>query len=312
MSSTNQITNNILMVRPANFGFNAETAQNNAFQTNDGSLTPEQISKTAKDEFDNLVKNLRDAGVNVIVIEDTDEPVKSDAVFPNNWISFHADGRIITYPMFSPIRRQERRDDVIESLKEQFDIKDRIQMETAEAQDIFLEGTGSMIFDRPNKIVYACISVRTNPSLLEEFCRLTGYKQVAFGSFDQNGLEIYHTNVMMAVGEDFAVICLDSITDIKERNHVTETLESTGKEIIDISLDQMNAFAGNMLQVKNGQGDTFLVMSETAFNSLTESQINRIKKYTQIIHSPIPVIETYGGGSVRCMMAEVFLPPKVG
>lgn len=311
MNPASQITNNILMVRPANFGFNAETAENNAFQSNDGSMTPEDIKLKAIEEFDNHVDNLRKQGINVIVFQDTEEPVKSDAVFPNNWISFHSDGKLITYPMFSSIRRNERREDIVDLLKEDFMISDRIQMESAEAQGIYLEGTGSMIFDRPNKIVYACLSVRTNPSLLEEFCSITGYKKVAFGAFDQNGTEIYHTNVMMALGEDFAVICLDSITDKKERTFVTETLQATDKEIIDISLDQINAFAGNMLQVKNAKGDSFLVMSTTAFNSLNEQQINRIQQHTNILHSPIPVIEAYGGGSVRCMMAEVFLPPKV-
>ncbi len=312
MSSTSQITNNILMVRPANFGFNAETAENNAFQNNDGSMSSEEIRQKAIEEFDILVGNLRDNGINVTVIQDTDDPVKSDAVFPNNWISFHQDGKIITYPMFSPIRRAERREDIIQRLEENFQVSERFHMESAEAQNIYLEGTGSMILDRQNKIVYACLSVRTNPSLLDEFCSLTGYKKVAFGSFDQNGQEIYHTNVMMALGETFAVICLDSITDKKEKSFVAETLEATGKEIIEISLEQMNAFAGNMLQVKNAREKTFLVMSATAYNSLSEQQIKRIEQHTNILYSAIPVIETYGGGSVRCMMAEVFLPSKKG
>lgn len=310
MRTTKQITHNILMVRPAHFGFNAETAANNAFQTNDGRLSSEDISTKAIEEFDRLVNHLISNGVHVIVIQDTDMPVKSDAVFPNNWVSFHQDGKVITYPMFSPIRRQERREEIIEALSEKFLITDRLHMESAEDQEVFLEGTGSMILDRVNKIVYACLSIRTDSKLLDEFCEKTGYKKVAFGAFDAKGMEIYHTNVMMALGTDFAVICLDSIRDKKERSLVTETLESTGKEIIDISLEQMNAFAGNMLQVKNDRDGTFLVMSDTAFNALTESQLKRIEKYTQIIHSPIPVIETYGGGSVRCMMAEVFLPER--
>lgn len=296
------------MVRPAHFGFNAETAANNAFQTNDGRLSSEEISIKAIEEFDRLVNHLSSNGINVIVIQDTDIPVKSDAVFPNNWVSFHQDGKVITYPMFSPIRRQERREEIIETLAKKFLITNRLHMESAEDREVFLEGTGSMILDRVNKIVYACLSIRTDLQLLDEFCEKTGYKKVTFGAFDANGLEIYHTNVMMALGTDFAVICLDSIRGKKERSLVTETLESTGKEIIDISLEQMNAFAGNMLQVKNDREDTFLVMSDTAFNALTESQLKRIEHYTQIIHSPIPVIETYGGGSVRCMMAEVFLP----
>lgn len=275
-------------------------------------MSSEEIRQKAIEEFDSLVGNLRDNGINVTVIQDTDDPVKSDAVFPNNWISFHQDGKIITYPMFSPIRRAERREDIIQRLEENFQVSERFHMESAEAQNIYLEGTGSMILDRQNKIVYACLSVRTNPSLLDEFCSLAGYKKVAFGSFDQNGQEIYHTNVMMALGETFAVICLDSITDKKEKSFVTETLEATGKEIIEISLEQMNAFAGNMLQVKNAREKTFLVMSATAYNSLSEQQIKRIEQHTNILYSAIPVIETYGGGSVRCMMAEVFLPSKKG
>jgi hypothetical protein len=311
MSSANQITNNILMVRPANFGFNAETAENNAFQTNDGRLSVEEIKSKAIEEFDTLVTKLRNKGVNVIVIQDTESPVKSDAVFPNNWISFHEDGKVITYPMFSPIRRAERREEIIKSLENTFEITERFHMESAETHEIFLEGTGSMIFDRQNEIVYACLSARTNPSLLDEFCRLTGYKKVAFGSFDQNGAQVYHTNVMMSLGETFAVICLDSITDKIERSHVSETLEASGKEIIEISMEQMNAFAGNMLQVKSDKEGSFLVMSATAYNSLSEQQIRKIEQHTKILYSAIPVIETYGGGSVRCMMAEVFLPPKI-
>lgn len=310
MSSANQITNNILMVRPAHFGFNEETAANNAFQSNDGSLNAMEIQTKAQEEFDNLVKNLRDKGVNVIVVEDTDSPVKSDAVFPNNWVSFHQDGRVFTYPMFSPIRRQERREDVIDDLRADFEVTERLHMEGHEAEEVFLEGTGSMIFDRVNKIVYACLSKRTDENLLDEFCELSGYKKVAFTSVDENGLEIYHTNVMMAVGKDFAIICLDTIKDNNERSFVVETLESTGKEVIEISLAQMNSFAGNMLQVKGAENSTYLVMSAAAYNSLTQEQINNIEKHTEILYSPIPVIETYGGGSVRCMMAEVFLPKK--
>jgi hypothetical protein len=310
MTILNQITNNILMVRPAHFGFNEETAANNAFQTNDGSLSSLEIQSKAKEEFDFLVQKLRKKGVNIIVIEDTDSPVKSDAVFPNNWVSFHQDGKVFTYPMFSPIRRQERREDIIETLGSTFDITERLYMEGYEAEDVFLEGTGSMIFDRTNKIVYACLSIRTEESLLDEFCRVSGFKKVVFNSTDANGLEVYHTNVMMALGERFVIICLDSINKTSEKRFVVETLESTGKEVIEINMEQMNSFAGNMLQVRNDTGDTFLVMSDAAFNSLEENQIKKIESYTEILHTPIPVIETYGGGSVRCMMAEVFLPKK--
>ena len=305
---TAQITDSILMVRPANFGFNEQTAENNAFQTNDQSLSSADISQKAIEEFDNFVTLLRSNGIQVVVANDTDSPVKPDAIFPNNWITFHDDASIVTYPMNAPVRRLERSEAIINQIKQEFSIKNRHALENSESENIFLEGTGSMIIDRPNQIVYACIGPRTDEQLLDKFCELYDYQAVTFKAVDGNGQDIYHTNVLMALGEEFVVICLDTITDLDDRNNVIEILESTEKEIIEISLEQMMAFAGNMLQVKNKEGKTFLVMSEQAFKSLDSDQIEQIEQYTTPLPVPIYTIEKYGGGSARCMMAEIFLP----
>ena len=308
MTKTFQTADTLMMVRPANFGFNEQTASNNAFQTNDTSRPASEIQQLAVQEFDAFVEKLREAGVNVLVVEDTAEPVKADTIFPNNWVTFHQDGHLITYPMYAPVRRLERREDVLERLSAHYTFSKRIHLEDYERENRFLEGTGSMILDRPNKIVYACLSPRTDKDLLHEYCAIIGYEMVAFTALDANGQEIYHTNVMMALGEAFVVICLDTLHDPSERRTLMNKFAATGKEVIEITLDQMLHFAGNMLQVRNQAGDTFLVMSEQAFKSLTPAQIVLIEKHTNILYSPIPTIETYGGGSARCMMAEVFLP----
>ncbi len=305
-----QTTNHILMVRPANFGFNEQTAESNAFQTNDTSLSQAQISEKATTEFDGFVAQLREVSVNVIVGEDSPLPVKHDAIFPNNWVTFHEDGTVITYPMYAPMRRLERQEHILKQIENQFVMSKRFHLEKAEANNLFLEGTGSMIFDRPNKLVYACISPRTDVDILNEFCEITGYKPVVFTSVDGSNQEIYHTNVMMAIGETFCVICLDTIQDINERDTVETSLVETNKEIIEITIEQMLNFAGNMLQVRNANDETFLVMSEQAYKSLTNNQLEKIKAHTNIISVPIYTIETYGGGSARCMMAEVFLQEK--
>ncbi len=305
-----QTTSNILMVRPSNFGFNEETAQNNAFQTKDESLSQEQISEKARVEFDNFVEILRGQGVNVVVAEDSGTPVKPDAVFPNNWVTMHADGTMILYPMFAQARRLERDENIIQLIENQFVVKTKVHLEQYESVEKYLEGTGSMILDRANEIVYACLSVRTNLALLDELCDILHYKRVAFNAVDGNGKAIYHTNVMMALGESFVVICLETIRDEAERLNLIKLFELTNKEIIEISLAQMMLFAGNMLQVRNDKGDTFLVMSDQAYNSLNTAQINHIQRHTHIIFSDIKTIETYGGGSARCMMAEIFLDKK--
>ncbi len=305
-----QTTNHILMVRPANFGFNEQTAESNAFQTNDTSLSQKEISKKAITEFDAFVEKLQAVGVNVIVAEDSAEPVKHDAIFPNNWVTFHEDGKVITYPMYAPMRRLERQPSILQQIENEFVVKSIFRMEEAESEGFFLEGTGSMILDRPQKIVYACLSPRTDEVMLDKFCTITGFTKVVFTSVDGKGQEIYHTNVMMALGETFAVICLDTIPNQEERNNVVQALTHSNKKIIEISQAQVLSFAGNMLQVKGTNDTPYLVMSQQAYQSLSTSQIQEIESHTNILAVPIPIIETYGGGSVRCMMAEVFLQEK--
>ncbi|MCR9289238.1 MAG: arginine deiminase-related protein [Bacteroidetes bacterium] len=305
-----QTTSNLFMVRPANFGYNLETAENNSFQVNDQSLSVNKIKDLAKIEFDNFVKKLTSNGINVIIGHEPDEPIKTDSVFPNNWVSFHENGTIITYPMFAPTRRIERSEGFLTQIAEQFEVQKRIRFEQYEAENLFLEGTGSMIFDRENRIVYACLSPRTNKQLLDEFCEWADYESAVFHAVDSNDEDIYHTNVMMAVGETFVVICLESIKDKQDLINLKALFAKTKKEIIDISMSQVEAFAGNMLQVRNKDNKTFLVMSEQAFDSLTQSQIGQIENHTTILYSAIPTIEKYGGGSARCMMAEVFLKEK--
>jgi hypothetical protein len=305
-----QITSHIMMVRPANFGYNEETAANNAFQTKETTLTNLEIKNKAVLEFDGLVQKLMDAGVNIYLIEDIPSPVNPDAVFPNNWVSFHENGTVITYPMFAPVRRNERREEILEKIREDFEIIKRLYFEYGEKKNKFLEGTGSMVIDRQNQIVYACRSVRTNEEMLDHFCEELDVEEVLFDAVDENGMPIYHTNVMMALGETFVVICLDTIRDINERHELLERFEETDKEVIEISLEQMSAFAGNMLQVRNNAGESILVMSQQAFESLDEEQIEQIESHTQILYSDISTIEKFGGGSARCMIAEIFLPVK--
>jgi hypothetical protein len=305
-----QTTNHILMVRPANFGFNEETAESNAFQTNDTSKTATQIKTEAVAEFDAFVAQLRSVGVNVIVAEDSVVPAKADAIFPNNWVSFHHDGTVITYPMYAPVRRLERQESILELIDSQFITTNRVHLEESEAENLFLEGTGSMIFDRPNKIVYACISPRTDEDILDRFCEATDFEKVVFTSTDGAGKQIYHTNVMMALGETFCVICLDTIEDETERAEVIQSLADTDKEIIEITMEQVLNFAGNMLQVRGENDEHYLVMSQQAYDSLEPEQIELLEEHTNILAVPIETIETYGGGSVRCMMAEVFLKQK--
>ncbi|MBK8700294.1 MAG: amidinotransferase [Saprospiraceae bacterium] len=303
-----QTTPHILMIRPKHFGFNEETAKNNSFQQNDGSKSGQSIADEAVREFDQFAEKLTAHGIDVVVIEDTDEPVKPDAVFPNNWVSFHEDGMVLTYPMYSSNRRVERRPDIINALAARFKVKKDYTLEHYEEENIFLEGTGSLILDRINKIAYANLSPRTDLRLFDKWCVLTGYQKVHFLARDRNGNDIYHTNVMMALGDQFCVICLECITESPEKDRLLDILTATGKEVIDISLAQVESFAGNMLQVENLSGKKYLVMSATAYKSLTEVQIHKIKNYTDILTAEIPVIEKYGGGSVRCMMAEIFLP----
>lgn len=307
-----QITDAVLMVRPRHFGFNPETASNNSFQKNAGNLSQQQISERAIQEFDGLVKKLREAGIRVEVMEDSEQPIKTDAVFPNNWFTTHENGELITYPMFSPIRRPERQDGFIAALRERYDLQKWVHLEDRELEGRFLEGTGSMILDRENRLVYACRSIRTDEGLLDEFCRWMGYEAVLFDAYNQEGIPIYHTNVMMALGTTYVVICLDTVRNEEQRLLLTDCFSRTGKEVISISLSQMNAFAGNMLQLQDKHGAaSYLVMSERAYFALLPEQIDRILRHSQIIYSPLHTIETYGGGSARCMIAEIFLKEKV-
>lgn len=302
-----QTTSNLLMIKPVRFDFNAETAVNNSFQQ---ASADQQVSEKAAAEFDRFVSVLSNAGIRVTVVEDTPEPHTPDSVFPNNWISFHTDGTIFLYPMFAVNRRLERKPHVLSAIDEKFRVENTIDLSAYEQQQLFLEGTGSMVLDRENKIAYACLSPRTDIQVLNDWCNKAGFRPVAFTSVDSKGDPIYHTNVMMCIADRFAVICLDSIPDETEKRSVIETLQDTKKEIIEISFDQMNHFAGNMLQVQNTSGERYLVMSSQAYNSLTAEQIKRIEHYNPILHSDITTIETNGGGSARCMMAEVFLSEK--
>jgi hypothetical protein len=307
-----QLTNHIMMIRPTNFGFNDQTATNNAFQSTDTIKDPEQLKEVAKQEFDQMVSLFRSKGIDVLVIEDTTSPIKPDAVFPNNWISFHENGTLITYPMYAPNRRIERREDIIQAIEKKFEIKNRYSFEfyEDETEPLFLEGTGSMIFDRPNGIVYACLSERTDATLIDKFNVLMGTQSVVFRSLDRKGGEVYHTNVMMALGDDFVVICMDSIPNENSKQVLKETFAKTGKEIIEISMHQMESFAGNMLEVRGKDDQRFLCMSQTAYDSLTELQKSKLAKHTNLLSVSIPNIEKFGGGSVRCMMAEIFLPVR--
>lgn len=298
-----QSAKNILLIRPANFGFNPETTGSNAFQ-HETDFEEQKILS----EFDDAAEKLKKAGVNVFVFDDTPEPLKPDAVFPNNWISFHADGKIVLYPMLAASRRAERRNDIVERLKERFKISGVLDLSRHEADGKFLEGTGSIVFDHENRRAYACLSPRTDKKLFVEVCEYLGSKPIYFRAVDENGKEIYHTNVMMCIGEKFAVICLESITDQSERELVTSSLTETGHQIIDISFEQMNKFAGNMLALQ-ANDKNIVALSKSAFESLNATQKSELEKYCEPLPLSIETIETVGGGSARCMIAEIFLEP---
>ena len=295
------------MIRPVNFGYNAETAVNNAFQVQ--GEDDEAQSKALK-EFDAFVNLLRLHEVDVTVVEDTIEPHTPDSIFPNNWVSFHHDGSVLLYPMYAVNRRAERKQHVLDTISEKFSISRKIDLSGYEKENIFLEGTGSMVLDRDNKIAYACISPRTNEKVLNDFCNQLGYSAILFHATDVNDRDIYHTNVMMCVADKYLVICMDSIRDKEEKTKVIDAIRKTGKEIITITPDQMNHFAGNMLQIENKKEEKLLVMSTQAFDSLTIDQKQKLASFNTIIHSPLTTIETNGGGSARCMMAEVHLPVR--
>jgi hypothetical protein len=303
-----QTTSQLLMIRPVNFGFNAETAVNNAFQV---AGNDENAQQKAANEFDDFVLVLRNNGVAVTVINDTPEPYTPDSIFPNNWVSFHDDGSVVLYPMYAVNRRLERKSHVLEQIKNIFDVKELIDCSNWEQKEQYMEGTGSMVLDRDNRIAYACLSPRTSEEALQAICKKINYIPVVFDAVDEKGRAIYHTNVMMCVADKYVVICLDSIPNERERTLVKKTIIDSGKEIIEISLTQMNSFAGNMLQVhNNSKSEKLLVMSSKAYESLTRLQIEKLSAFNKIIHSPLTTIETNGGGSARCMMAEIHLPLK--
>ena len=293
------------MVRPASFGFNRETADSNAFQQK----SSESISvEKALFEFDGFVETLSQKGIEVIVVEDTAQPEKPDAIFPNNWFSCHPYGKLILYPMMAPNRRAERRPEIIQEIQRSFDVKEIIDLSSHEDEGRFLEGTGSIVFDHLNRLAYACLSPRTDKELFRQVCALLGYQPVPFHALDQNGQAIYHTNVMMAIGSGYAVICLDSITNEKEKAQVIESLTDSSLTIVDISFEQMLSFCGNMLELSSSSGEKLLAMSRTAYNHLTPQQKQQLEAFVTLLPINVDTIETIGGGSVRCMMAEIFLP----
>lgn len=293
------VASKVIMVRPAAFGYNAETAATNSFQLS-SELPFDTIQQKALEEFDRLAELLNGHGIEVVVLEDEAVPAKPDAVFPNNWLSTHADGSLFFYPMFSPLRRLERRKTIRELLK-----PGKVTDLTAyEEQCMFLEGTGSIVFDHKNKMAYAALSDRTNEELLDNVCAELGYKSFSFHTAGSNGQAIYHTNVVMSISDELAVVCFDCVTDKKER--LKQQLTADGKDVIEISMTQMENFCGNCLMLANKAGKKYLVMSSRAYEHLAPSQIQLIEKRAGILHSPLNIIETVGGGSARCMLAECF------
>ncbi len=307
-----QTTNTILMIRPINFRRNEQTAVNNFYQKEADNVLPETENVKAQREFDAYVEKLRSIGVQVVVISDTEAFDTPDSIFPNNWISFHENGTVGIYPMFAENRRNERREDVLEELEKQgFVIENIVDYTSAEDEGVFLEGTGSLLLDRENSIAYCALSARADEALFIEFCEDFEYTPVVFSANQTvNGKReaIYHTNVMMCLAETFAVICLDTIDDKKERKNVIKHLQQSGKEVIAITEEQVSNFAGNMLQVKGKDDKRFLIMSQAAHDCLTPAQIKTITKHCEMVSSSLDTIESCGGGSARCMMAEVFLP----
>lgn len=306
-----QITDTILMIRPVAFRMNEQTAVNNYYQKVMDSLLPDTVNAKAQQEFDAFVEKLKAVGVNVVVIDDTTETDTPDSIFPNNWVSFHENGDVALYPMFAENRRNERREDILDLLEDQgFTIENIVDYTSAEEDNIFLEGTGSIVIDRANHKAYCALSPRADEELLIEYCEDFELTPVIFEAYQSvNGERklIYHTNVMMCIGETFAVICADCIEDKKERKMVLDNLKEDGKEIILLTEEQLNNFAGNMLQVKGADNKSYLVMSDSARQVLTKDQVAKIEKHTEILSANLDTIEACGGGSARCMMAEVFL-----
>ena len=298
------------MVRPASFGPNEETAATNFFQSSAISSSSQELQQLALNEFDEMVALLRSHDINVIVIDDTPLPAKPSAIFPNNWLSTSPGGIVSVFPMYAASRRAEKRDDILKMLAEKFVVKDVQNWSEFEAEGKFLEGTGSMVIDHDNKVIYACYSPRTDVSVLEKFANANNYRAIIFFASDKNGQAVYHTNVVMTLAEDFAILCEEAIEEEWELIAIRQLLDSSGHDVIRIYKNQMHCFAGNMLQVKNNKGEKFLIMSQTAFDSLYEDQKEELSSRCKLLVIPIPTIERIEGGSVRCMMAEMFLEKR--
>ncbi len=306
-----QVSDHLMMIRPRSFAYNEQTATTNSFMVRDREHTGEEIRELAKEEFDAMVDTLRSKGILVSVIDDPEGSRTPDSVFPNNWISTHEDGKIILYPMFAPNRRTERRNDVVDWVASLYPVVEVHDLSPAELEGRFLEGTGSMILDRAHRVAYANLSPRTDEALFRAFCQKMNFEPQLFRAVDARGQDIYHTNVMMALAQTFAVICLECMPAEEERNHIASKLKETGHELIELDYEQVTSFAGNMLQVINQEGTPFTILSGRAFESLDEIQIQAIERHNELIVVDLDLIETCGGGSVRCMMAELFYPsPK--
>ena len=306
-----QTTSRLLMIRPVHFAFNQQTAESNAFQNSQlAALTNDVVQQGAQHEFDEMVRQLQAIGVDVTIYEDTLDSYTPDSIFPNNWVSFHASGTVVLYPMQAENRRLERRRDIIDDLAQTYHVARIVDLTHFEQEGKFLEGTGSLVLDRMHRVAFACLSPRTHPDVLAEFGRQTGYRTVSFRATDTNGQAIYHTNVVMCITDTLAIVCLSAISNPDERLMIRQELEGLNKRVIDISPDQVAHFAGNMLMVKTGKGQKLLIMSTRAYESLTPKQIDLLDDYATLLHFDLPIIENAGGGSARCMIAEVHLPRK--
>lgn len=301
--NTMQTTSKLLMVRPARFAFNEETAQNNYFQQ---ASVGESVSENALEEFDSFVRLLRSNDVDLTVVQDSPEPWTPDSIFPNNWFSSHLTGELVLYPMFAENRRKERKRDVLELLRRKMNHRKVVDLTHWEEEKEFLEGTGSMIFDRDRRVAYCCRSPRTSEKVLAEFCSRMNYDALLFDAVDAQGDAIYHTNVMLEVGTQVAVICLEAIRNEGERQMVVSRLTAAGKIIVEITLDQVTHFAGNMLEIKSRSGQPLMVMSASARRALTPEQEKTISTFNRILSTELRTIEVNGGGSARCMLAEIF------
>ena len=298
-----QTANKILMVRPANFTFNEETAKNNHFQKK---TSFSDLNESALQEFDAFVETLRKNKIEVVVVQDTIEPHTPDSIYPNNWFSTHSTGELVLYPMFAENRRKERKSHVLETIEEHFSAHKVIDLTVWEEKNRFLEGTGSMILDHLNRVIYACRSERTDDIVFEEFYTKMNSEPEIFNAYDEEGRNIYHTNVMLSIGEKYAVICAESITDENRRNNIINRLKDSNRDVIEVSFEQMKSFCANIIEVRNSENDNFLIMSETAKNAFKKEQMDILERHCKVISSPLHSIEEAGGGSARCMIAEIF------